>query len=606
MPGGVDIIARGMAGGAAAVANEAAAKVDSLSNGIKFKGSVDYYQDLPNDASIGDAYTVKYQGESGQVPSGAEYVWGTYDNTDQWIELGPDMSLYQEVLVSGENIKTINGNSLLGSGNLPIRTYQAFPASWVAASSSTTKAFCAVVDADTSAVEGMAYLGELRCSDFSSSGVGIINGEAIVEIISGTGSGGKVIHIILTSGDTDPYRWEYTYWASGARTSGWIGFQPKLTAGANITIASNVISAQTLTNAEVDTIFNGGYTITANVTNGEASGADKILFSARQITITPDSGYVLPETITVVGASYTYDDFSGVITLTDATGNVTITVVCESEPGPTIGTLEETSWADISSISSDGANYFAVGDTKSVAVNGTVGTLPLDTTLYVYILGFNHNSAVEGTGISFGGFTTSSENGVNVALCDSHYGSNSTGGSKWFNMNHSANTNSGGWKGCDMRYDILGSVEVKNQQDATSAATSSPVENTLMAALPSALRAVMKPITKYTDNVGGGTDTAANVTTTVDYLPLLAEKEIFGSRSYANSTEQSHQAQYAFYANGNSKVKYNHSSTSSAVFWWERSAYCYGSGTFCRVYVGGNAGSNDAQYSYGVAPVFLV
>ena len=53
-----------------------------------------------------------------------------------------------------------------------------------------------------------------------------------------------------------------------------------------------------------------------------------------------------------------------------------------------------------------------------------------------------------------------------------------------------------------------------------------------MAALPADLRAVMKPITKYTDNIGGGTNDAGNVTASVDYLPLLAEKEIFGSRTY--------------------------------------------------------------------------
>jgi len=280
---------------------------------------------------------------------------------------------------------------------------------------------------------------------------------------------------------------------------------------------------------------------------------------------------------------------------------------------PPVGTpLEDFTWEQISEISNAGlaSTYWSVGDKKTITLNGTVGTLALSNfQVKLFILGFDHNIAVEKSGydhsITFG-FAFDSAGTVDIALCDSHYGSNSTDGSKWFNMNHSANTNSGGWKGCDMRYDILGSVEVKNQQDATSAATSSPVENTLMAALPSALRAVMKPITKYTDNVGGGTDTAANVTTTVDYLPLLAEKEIFGSRTYANSTEQSHQAQYAFYANGNSKIKYNHSSTSSAVYWWERSATYNDSTGFCRVRGNGDAGSAYVMYSCGVAPILAV
>ena len=104
-----------------------------------------------------------------------------------------------------------------------------------------------------------------------------------------------------------------------------------------------------------------------------------------------------------------------------------------------------------------------------------------------------------------------------------------------------------------------------------------------MAALPSDLRAVMQPMTIYTDNTGGGSDNASYVTKTTDYLPLLAEYEIFGTRSYANSAEKNYQAQYAYYSAGNSKVKYRHSATSSTAWWWERSPYYYGSSYFCIV-----------------------
>ena len=127
-----------------------------------------------------------------------------------------------------------------------------------------------------------------------------------------------------------------------------------------------------------------------------------------------------------------------------------------------------------------------------------------------------------------------------------------------------------------------------------------------MAALPSDLRAVMQPMTIYTDNTGGGTNTASNVTASVDYLPLLAEYEIFGTRSYANSSEQNHQAQYAYYSAGNSKVKYCHSATSSTAWWWERSPIYYYSNYFCYVDTGVNATSNSARNSYGVAPAFRV
>lgn len=352
------------------------------------------------------------------------------------------------------------------------------------------------------------------------------------------------------------------------------------------------------------------YSITVNVTNGTYVGAEEITTGeTAQISITPSDGYVNPETITVVGADYTWDAYSGVIELSNPTDDVVITVTCEVEPLPTPESLEQASWADIKRLSDadQGANYFAVGDTKSITLNGTVGTLEFNNyATYVYIIDFNHNSAVEGTGISFKFFKSGVPEGKDLALCDSHYDSLSTDGSKWFNMNHSANTNAGGWQGCDLRYDILGSVEAKGQQNATSAAITNPVENTLMAALPSELRVVLKPVTKYTDNVGGGSGSIeANVTATVDYLFLLAEKEIFGSISYANTNEGSHQSQYSYYVSA-SKIHYRHDNDASAVYVWERSPYASGSEYFCKVYDYGYSGNGYALFSIGLSPAFVV
>ena len=303
------------------------------------------------------------------------------------------------------------------------------------------------------------------------------------------------------------------------------------------------------------------------------------------------------------------------------TGNTTITVSCTAGTNYTApssqsvtveakfvsSVLNENDWSVIKSVAdaSQGANYWAVGDRKAVTVNGTVGTQAINGTYYVYILGFDHNSSREGTGITFGTFKTALSGGTDICLVDSHYNDYSTGGQKWFNMNHSSNTNSGGWKGCDLRYDVLGSTNSNNNDAGTTTATS-PVSGTLMAALPSDLRAVMKPMNIYTDNTGGGSNTASYVTKSVDYLPLLAEYEIFGTRSYANSAEQNYQAQYQYYKNGNSKVKYRHSSTSSTAYWWERSPNDNYSGNFCIVGTSGYAGNCDAGYSYGLAPAFRV
>lgn len=302
------------------------------------------------------------------------------------------------------------------------------------------------------------------------------------------------------------------------------------------------------------------------------------------------------------------------------TGNTTITVSCTAGTNYTApssqsvtveakfvsSVLNENDWSVIKSVAdaSQGANYWAVGDRKAVTVNGTVGTQAINGTYYVYILGFDHNSSREGTGITFGTFKTALSGGTDICLIDSYYNSYSTNGTKYFNMNHSSNTNSGGWMGCDLRYDVLGSTNTNNG-NATATTATSPVSGTLMAALPSDLRAVMKPMTIYTDNTGGGSNTASYVTASVDYLPLLAEFEIFGTRTYANSAEQNYQQQYAYYSAGNSKVKYRHSATGSTAYWWERSPD-YGSSTFCSVGTNGNASYGNARNSYGLAPAFRV
>lgn len=133
----------------------------------------------------------------------------------------------------------------------------------------------------------------------------------------------------------------------------------------------------------------------------------------------------------------------------------------------------------------------------------------------------------------------------------------------------------------------------------------SPTPNTILAALPSDLRAVMKTVTKYSDNVGGGSDTANNVTATTDYLWLLAEYEVQGTRFFANSAEQNSQTQYDYYKAGNSMVKYMHSDTTRAVLWWLRSVGTTQAGVFCRTNAAENlSGIIGASASCGVAPAF--
>ena len=250
-------------------------------------------------------------------------------------------------------------------------------------------------------------------------------------------------------------------------------------------------------------------------------------------------------------------------------------------------TLNDNDWATIRDIAdaSEGANYWAVGDTKEITINGKVsdGLTLTNYQTWVYIIGFDHNSAVEGTGIAFGGFKTAASSGIDVALCDSGYGSRKSSG-QWFNMNNN-NSTTGGWASCNMRNNTLSLVK---------------------AALPSDLQSVLKTTTIYTDNTGGSSTAASYVTATQDDLYLLAEFEIFGARTYANSAEQTKQQQYAYYVAGNSKVKYRHDSTATAVRWWERSVYATDTDYFCFVYTNGTASRYDAICSYGLAVAFKV
>ena len=254
-------------------------------------------------------------------------------------------------------------------------------------------------------------------------------------------------------------------------------------------------------------------------------------------------------------------------------------------------TLNNNEWSVIKSVSDagQGANYWSIGDRKEVTLNGTVGHLSLSNyTTYAFIIGFNHNASVEGTNrIHFQFAKTALSGGTDVALCDRYYSSPGGG----FRMNTS-NSTSGGWASSNMRTAICGT-------------SLSNYSGTIIAVIPAALRAVLKSVTKYTDNVGHSGNESA-VTATTDYFFLLSEFEVFGSIKYANRNESSKQAQYAYYSAGNSKIKHKHNSTSTAASWWLRSPAAYSSNYFVFVYTDGTVYYAEAYLSSGFAPGFCV
>ena len=261
--------------------------------------------------------------------------------------------------------------------------------------------------------------------------------------------------------------------------------------------------------------------------------------------------------------------------------------------------LNDNSWETIRRISDagTGANYWSIGDRKAVTLNGMVGALTLSNyTTYAFIIGFNHNASVEGTNrIHFQLAKTALSGGTDVCLCDSKYAPDHrwpVPGAGYFVMNADY-ANSGGWKSSQMRTNICGT-------------SLSNYSGTIIAVIPEALRAVLKSVTKYTDNTGGETAAASAVTATTDYFFLLSEFEVFGSISNANSNEKNKQAQYAYYSAGNSTIKYKHDGTSTAANWWLRSPAANIENQFVNVYTNGTVDRSTSHYSFGFAPGFCV
>ena len=352
-----------------------------------------------------------------------------------------------------------------------------------------------------------------------------------------------------------------------------------------------------------------GQTSSTKTVNVVESYAVTLTYFSATITVTAPSG----STVTCSKGATSYQKTStgtAVFTVTEAgtwtvtatqggqTATGTVNVTASTNYSITLSfvddVLNNNDWDTISEVSSAGeaANYWSVGDRKQVTLNGTVGSCSFSNySTYAFIIGFNHNSSREGSNkIHFQLAKTALSGGTDICFTDSSY--NSTGSSAAFRMNTS-NTNSGGWEDSYMRNNICGTSKTSTS-------------GRFMGAIPSALRNALKSVTKYTDNTGNASTSSSAVTATTDYIFLLSEYEVFGSCSIANSNEASRQQQYAYYSAGNSKVKYRHTSTSSAANWWLRSAYRGNSSAFARVGTNGNVNYNSAYYSLGVAPGFCV
>ena len=330
-------------------------------------------------------------------------------------------------------------------------------------------------------------------------------------------------------------------------------------------------------------------TITVNVASGASVALKKDGVTVQTKTSTGTAVFTVRETGTyTIVATKNGQTTSGSVNVVSSTTSYTLALYFVSP------TLNDNEWSVIKSVSDagQGENYWSIGDRKEVTLNGTVGKLSLSNyTTYAFIIGFNHNSGLEGENrIHFQLAKTELSGGKDICFCDSSYNSSAANS---FSMN-SSNTTSGGWYNSQMRRNICGT-------------SLSSYEGTILAVIPSELRAVLKSVQKYTDNAGTGTETFISATT--DYFFLLSETEVFGKvlyGAYSNPDEKEKQEQYSYYSAGNSKIKYKNDDINTGANWWLRSKNNRSNNNFVFVDESGEAYAIEASRSLGFAPGFCV
>lgn len=132
-------------------------------------------------------------------------------------------------------------------------------------------------------------------------------------------------------------------------------------------------------------------------------------------------------------------------------------------------------------------------------------------------------------------------------------------------------TNKGGWEATEMRRYL-------NEE--------------VFAVLPDDLQAIIKPRT-----LGVGLHTFE------DKLWLFSEVEIFGEHDWTEK-EEDRGMQFEYFKNPANRVKRD--ANGDATSWWERSPYANSSASFCYVYSGGSAASNNASIAGGVCFGFFI
>ena len=283
-----------------------------------------------------------------------------------------------------------------------------------------------------------------------------------------------------------------------------------------------------------------------------------------ECTFSPASGTVLYEDVESVLVAWNLEDITYSTSFSIKVISVTIVTWAGGTDEEIVAMIEAADAGEINL-----ADYWTVGDERQVTLSAMpatgVGESHVEQTVTFVLMNAGGKTLANATasGRTTCSFIVGMKNGL----------ANGTTGETGY-MN-SSNTNSGGWEACARR---------------------TWCNSVFRNAIPSTLRGIFKQHLNITAN---GTD--STTITSTDYFALPAEKEVFGSVTYANSTAEASLTQFEYYKTSANRIKKTGDS-GSAYAWWERSPYSGYSGDFCSVSPDGSANSNGASSARALAP----
>ena len=247
--------------------------------------------------------------------------------------------------------------------------------------------------------------------------------------------------------------------------------------------------------------------------------------------------------------------------------------------------LEDMTWGNIASLASSNtlSDYAKIGDTKTLMINGTVGTMNISHAYKAVLIGINHNQDVEGLGKAHFAIALDNEDN-DICIFDNH-NTVSNNGTKYLQHNLTGASNMGGWQ--------LSALRERCKE----------IYNSLEDELQSCI--VLHP--KYTNNYGGSPEDLSliNVTVTEDYIWLPSAYEI-SPLTNNNYIENNEQQTYEYFEN---HIKRKGHNLANYIPWWTRTPCQNNTNSFITIPASDTPtvySTSQANKSNGIVPCFVL